>query len=115
MQSWWFALAWALPLAVGQPFLRAFTLAEHTGCSNDGDRYANTRTTLTNPLIRFLMWEMPFHAEHHRHPAVPFHALRALHARMAPHVRHVGAGGSLAVQRTIIRGFSSRGMSVDRT
>ena len=60
-----FITYWLLPLAVGQPLLRAILLAEHTGCSNDGNPLTNTRTTLTTPPIRFLMWNMPFHAEHH--------------------------------------------------
>jgi MoxR-like ATPase len=74
-----FVLAWFIPLAVGQPFLRAIVLSEHTGCERSSDPYANTRTTYTTPLVHFLMWDMPFHAEHHRYPAVPFHALGRLH------------------------------------
>lgn len=102
-QSWLFVWAWVLPLAIGQPFLRVFTLSEHTGCQRDGDRYGNTRTTRTNRLVRFLMWEMPFHAEHHRHPAAPFHTLARLHAHMAPHLKHLADGGYLRVQQGIIR------------
>ena len=103
MQSWWFVLGWLLPLAVGEPFLRVFVLSEHTGCTRDGDRYGNTRTTYTIPLVRFLMWEMPFHAEHHRHPAMPFHALHRLHERMKPHLQHLARDGYAEVQRGIIR------------
>lgn len=102
-QSWWFVLGWVVPLAIGQPFLRVFVLSEHTGCARDGDRYGNTRTTYTIPLINFLMWEMPFHAEHHRHPAAPFHALRRLHEKMRPHLKHLATDGYLSVQRGIIR------------
>ncbi len=102
-ESWWFALGWLIPLIIGEPFLRVFVLSEHTGCTHDGDRYGNTRTTYTLPLVRFLMWEMPFHAEHHRHPAAPFHALERLHAKMRPHLKHLDAAGYLEVQRGIIR------------
>jgi fatty acid desaturase len=102
-QSWWFVLGWIVPLAIGQPFLRVFTLSEHTGCPRDGDRYGNTRTTLTIPLINFLMWEMPFHAEHHRHPAAPFHALGRLHDKMRPHLKYFATDGYMGVQRGIIR------------
>jgi len=70
---------WLLPALLGQPFLRLYLLAEHTSCPQERDPTANTRTTLTNPLVRFLMWNMPYHAEHHTAPGVPFHALPALH------------------------------------
>jgi fatty acid desaturase len=100
--SWLFVLAWCIPLAVGQPFLRAIVLSEHTGCERSDNPYANTRTTYTTPLVTFLMWDMPFHAEHHRYPAVPFHALGRLHARLRPHLTHLDAHGYVAVQRGII-------------
>jgi fatty acid desaturase len=103
LQSWWFVLGWVVPLMIGQPFLRIFVLSEHTGCARDGDRYGNTRTTYTIPLVRFLMWEMPFHAEHHRHPAAPFHALERLHVKMKPHLKELADDGYVAVQRGIIR------------
>ena len=28
---------------------------------------------MTNPAVRLLMWNMPFHAEHHLYPFIPFH------------------------------------------
>ena len=34
-----------------------------------------SRTTYTNFFMRLLAWNMPFHAEHHAFPALPFHAL----------------------------------------
>jgi fatty acid desaturase len=37
---------------------------------------------LTNPLLRLLMWNMPYHAEHHLYPAIPFHRLPAAHAAL---------------------------------
>ena len=84
---------WLLPAALGQPFLRLYLLTEHTGCAERADDVlANTRTTLAGPAIRFLMWNMPFHTEHHAFPAVPFHALPELHARMAAQLRHAERG-----------------------
>jgi fatty acid desaturase len=44
---------WLLPLLLGQPFLRAYLLAEHTGCPSGGNMLENSRTTMTNPLVRF--------------------------------------------------------------
>lgn len=77
---------WLLPILVGQPFLRFYLLAEHTGCEFSNDMLRNTRTTLSNPFVRLIAWNMPYHAEHHAFPAVPFHALRTLHGRLAPHL-----------------------------
>ena len=75
-------LYWLGPQVLGQPFLRAYLLAEHTGCTQDRNGLTNTRTTLTNSAVRWLMWDMPFHAEHHLYPSVPFHHLAALHAEI---------------------------------
>lgn len=46
---------------IGQVFLRNYLLAEHTGCPNEGDVYAITRTILFNRWVRFFSWNMPFH------------------------------------------------------
>jgi len=73
-------LFWIGPQLLGQPPLRAYLLAEHTGCTHDRDGLTNTRSTLTNTAIRLLMWNMPFHAEHHMYPSIPFHRLPDAHA-----------------------------------
>ena len=79
-------LFWIGPQLLCQPFLRAYVLAEHTGCTQDRNGLTNTRTTLTNAVVRLLMWNMPYHAEHHLYPSIPFHRLAdthaALHARL---------------------------------
>lgn len=104
LQHPWFLLYWLLPLAVGQPILRAILLSEHTGCSHDNNPLTNTRTTLTSLPLRFLMWNMPFHAEHHFCASIPFHALPAAHAKLATHFTHVDPG-YLHVNRTLIAHF----------
>lgn len=80
-RSWLLAQIWIIPALVGQPFLRSYLLAEHTGCPIDAGIVAGTRTTLTNPVVRFFAWNMPFHAEHHAHPQIPFHRLADEHRR----------------------------------
>jgi fatty acid desaturase len=57
-------------------------LAEHTGCTFDRNGLTNTRTMLTNAAVRLLMWNMPFHAEHHLYPSIPFHRLADAHAML---------------------------------
>ena len=85
-------LYWVLPVLLGQPFLRAYLLAEHTGLPLVEDFWENTRTTLTGLPVRFLAWNMPFHTEHHVNPAVPFHALPELHARERAKLKVVTPG-----------------------
>ncbi|MEM1309328.1 MAG: fatty acid desaturase family protein [Cyanobacteria bacterium P01_H01_bin.153] len=100
----WFLLYWVLPLAIGQPLLRMILLAEHTHCSFDDNPLANTRTTLTIWPIRFLMWNMPFHAEHHLYPSIPFHQLAAAHTQLVLHFDYVDPG-YVQVNRAIIANF----------
>lgn len=85
---------WIVPLVLGQPFLRAYLLAEHTLCPHVDDMFANTRTTFTTRAVRWLAWNMPYHAEHHAWPAVPFHQLPALHALTRRHLRQTAQGYS---------------------
>ncbi len=85
----WTLWLWAVPIVLGQPFLRLYLLAEHTGCPENDDIWINTRTTTSNRVVRWLMWNMPYHAEHHAFPAVPFHALPALNARVGHRFAHV--------------------------
>ena len=91
----WF---WLVPLAVGQPLLRFVLMAEHQGCPFEANGLRNTRTTLTLAPLRTLMWNMPYHAEHHLYPSLPFHALARAHERLAPHLVNL-AGGYLVVHR----------------
>ena len=98
-----FVTYWLLPVALGQPLLRAILLAEHTGCSEDDNPLTNTRTTHTWFLVRFLMWEMPYHAEHHRYPALPFFALAPAHDALGPRLAHVARRGYLGVHADLLR------------
>jgi fatty acid desaturase len=83
---------WVLPQLLCQPFLRAYVLAEHTGCTTDRNGLTNTRTTLTNRVVRLLMWNMPFHAEHHLYPSIPFHRLAEAHLSLRDRLGFVQQG-----------------------
>ena len=95
---------WVVPVVLGQPMLRLYLLAEHTGCPMVPDMLANSRTVHTNAIVRFLAWNMPYHAEHHAYAAIPFHALPRAHAALAPHVR-TQSPGYASVHRELIRGL----------
>ncbi|MFO1090894.1 MAG: fatty acid desaturase [Hyphomicrobiales bacterium] len=78
---------WLIPALLGQPFLRLYLLAEHGRCPFVQNMLENSRTTFTNRLVRAIAWNMPYHAEHHAYPAVPFHKLPQFHALAARHVK----------------------------
>ena len=86
---WWY---WILPAILTQPLLRLFLLAEHGDCDFSDNMLENSRTTYTTPLLNFLAWNMPYHAEHHYLASLPFHALPALHAYTGHLVKFRGDG-----------------------
>jgi fatty acid desaturase len=100
-------LFWIGPQLLGQPPLRAYLLAEHTGCTQDRNGLTNTRTTLTSAPIRLLMWDMPYHAEHHLFPSIPFHRLADAHALIRQKLGFIQPG-YLNWNRAYIRSLSRR-------
>jgi fatty acid desaturase len=85
-------LFWIGPQVLGQPVLRAYLLAEHTGCSMDRNGLTNTRTTLTWAPVRLLMWDMPYHAEHHLFASIPFHRLKDAHVLLRDRLGYLQPG-----------------------
>ena len=83
---------WIVPALLGQPFLRLFLLAEHANCPHVENMFENTRTTFTTMLVRLVAWNMPFHAEHHALPTVPFHKLPELHEAVREHLKTTADG-----------------------
>ena len=92
MSSWAAVALWLGPLFLGGPALRMYLHAEHTGCPLVADMLLNTRTTRTNPIVKRLAWQMPYHTEHHLFPSVPFHALPKLHKLIAGRHGHLSPG-----------------------
>jgi len=95
---------WVVPVVLGQPALRLYLMAEHTLCPLNDDMLENTRTTYTNGFMRYLAWNMPYHAEHHAFPAVPFHRLPEVNAAIRGRLKST-APGYLAVQRDILNSY----------
>lgn len=85
-------LYWVLPQLTGQILLRMYLLTEHTGLPHTRDGLANTRTTLTVAALRLVMWNMPYHAEHHLYPFIPFHKLAAAHQLLRGELKAVYPG-----------------------
>ncbi len=77
--GWWLFAAWFTHV-----FQVLWVSAEHTGLPLEGTIIARTRTVATNPWVRFWLWNMNYHAEHHAWPAIPWHQLPAAHTRVAP-------------------------------
>jgi fatty acid desaturase len=83
---------WLVPVLLGQPALRLYLLAEHGDCPTVANMLENSRTTFTIALVRIFAWNMPYHAEHHSYPAVPFHQLPALHRAIRDHLKVTAPG-----------------------
>ena len=92
LQSALLLWVWLVPMLLGQPFLRLYLLAEHGRCAFVANMLENTRTTATNRVMKFLAWNMPYHAEHHAYPAVPFHKLPEFHALIERHLKETERG-----------------------
>lgn len=64
---------------LGHAYLGAYVTCEHRGLPSDGDIFARTRSIDTIAPLKWLLWNMPYHAEHHAWPAIPWHALPKVH------------------------------------
>lgn len=83
LQSWAAVIYWVAPVLLTKWTHQPQNLIEHTGMPHEGDTVTKTRTVRTNPILRYLLWNMPFHMAHHTYPGVPFWRLPDLHAEMA--------------------------------
>jgi len=79
----WF---WLLPVVMGEPVMRAIRMTEHVGRPLSRDMKTNTRSNRASLPLRFLCWNMNFHAEHHYASSVPFHALPKLNELLSDHI-----------------------------
>ncbi|MFO0996256.1 MAG: fatty acid desaturase [Alphaproteobacteria bacterium] len=108
--TWIAVTCWIAPLVAATPFYRFYIVAEHYGRPQVPDIILNSRTTRAGWFLRWLMWNMPYHTEHHLFPGVPFHKLgalaRALRAGGNPAMTaNAVAPNHLAVNRDLLRGL----------
>jgi len=73
-------------MLAGHALLSFYITCEHRGLPEGGTILERTRSLETPAVVRWLLWNMPYHAEHHGWPAVPFHALGDLHAEVRDHL-----------------------------
>lgn len=85
-------LTWLVPSLLGPPCLYFVQMHEHANCALDPNGLSNTRTTLTNPIINFVMWNMSYHSEHHLYTLIPFHSLPKAHTLLKEHIINVSDG-----------------------
>lgn len=101
---------WFVPVVLGEPVMRAIRMTEHVGRPNVSDMKVNTRSNLVSMPMRFLCWNMNYHAEHHYASSVPFHALPELNRKLDGYI-HTEKGGYLGAHRDIVSqllGYTAR-------
>lgn len=87
---WVPGLGWVYAgMALAHAILSVYITCEHRGLPEQGTILERTRTLVTPGWVRWLLWNMPYHAEHHAWPAVPWFALPTLHEQVRPHLVHV--------------------------
>lgn len=114
LADWWAPVFyWWLPLLLGEPVMRAVRMTEHVGRPNVREMKENTRTNLVSLPMRFLCWNMNYHAEHHYASSVPFHALPALHHKLQGFI-HVEPRGYLGAHLDILAQLIGRKPRADQ-
>lgn len=84
-------------------FQTAWLMCEHTGLPHSGSILRRTRSVESNAFVRFWLWNMNYHAEHHGWPSIPWHRLPHAHAVVAPHLEAL-APGYIAQHRSVLAG-----------
>lgn len=77
---------------IGHCMLAGYLTPEHNGLPHEGNVLNRTRSIRSSSLVKFLMWNMPYHAEHHAYPSIPLHALSLLHEEMKGELVHKDDG-----------------------
>ena len=75
----WLLWYWFIPAQLATFLSNIRGTAEHL-CTGKGSVVSRTRTTLSNPVVSFLMCNLNFHLEHHLFPGIPWYNLPKAHA-----------------------------------
>jgi fatty acid desaturase len=63
---------------------------------------------LTHAAVRLLMWNMPYHAEHHLYPSIPFHRLADAHGTLRAKLGFVEPAGYVRWNLRLARTLTAR-------
>ena len=78
------AEVWLIPLAISYFAASAFATPEHYGCHYaPAPVFQTTRTTTSNAVVRFLLWNANYHTAHHLAPSVTGRNLPKLDQQIA--------------------------------
>jgi fatty acid desaturase len=86
--SWAVVIFWLAPMLLLKCVHQLQNVGEHTGLTHEPDTLRNTRTLMGPGPVRWLIWNMTYHAAHHTYPSVPFHALPALQKEISSQLGH---------------------------
>lgn len=111
-EVYWGALAFFPTMVV------VVALPEHHGCESGPEVLVSTRSTVSNGLVRALIWNSNYHAEHHLYPSMPSSSLPAAHRLLRARLRNV-APGYVAFHFGVLRDIANcrrrhRFLEVDR-
>jgi fatty acid desaturase len=108
--SWAAVLYWLTPMLLTKSAHQLQNLIEHVGLPHSDDIFANTRSTRTNAVMRWMCWQMQYHTAHHAFPSVPFFRLKELHEELfTARGKAPPTMSYLGFQRAVIRALSARG------
>jgi fatty acid desaturase len=80
----WLLWYWLIPAQLATFLSNIRGIAEHL-CTGTGSAVSRSRTTLSNPIVSFLMCNLNFHLEHHLYPGIPWYNLRKAHVILRGH------------------------------
>jgi fatty acid desaturase len=83
---WAYVLVWLVPSLTGLSLIfRLRNIAEHAVVSDPASKLTQSRTTLANPAVRFLVapHNANYHLEHHLYPFIPQRHLPEVHRLLA--------------------------------
>jgi fatty acid desaturase len=99
---------WLIPLATYWCVVSLiFGLPEHYGTDKEGSQIDVTRSTQTNWLLSFIVWNSNRHAAHHLLPTVNYRHLPALDDALGERVTH-RAPSYLAFHFGMVRAVTRR-------
>jgi fatty acid desaturase len=72
---------WIPLLTFAAPFGFILTITDHYGCESglNHNEWNNTRTMLSNSIVRFYYFNNNYHVEHHLYPSMPEHNYPKIH------------------------------------